>query len=64
MVQRFFLDRVYTETTGSAVADQLDLIIQSLAHIAQATLTLLQAAVPRTQITLQLPIVKLVPVTR
>ena len=62
MIQRFFLDRINAKTAGAAVANQLDLAVQALAHITQAALAFLQAAMARAEVALQLSIVKLVPV--
>lgn len=64
MIQWFFLDRVDTETAGTAITDQFDLIIQTLAHIAQATLALLQMTMSRAEVALQLPILEFMPISR
>jgi hypothetical protein len=62
VVQGFFFDRVDTETAGATIADQFNLIVKPLAHIAQTPLAFLQPAVARTEVTLQLSITELVPV--
>jgi hypothetical protein len=63
MVEWLFLDRIDTEATGAAIADQLYFVIETLTHVTQAPLTLAQAAVARAQVALQSTIVKTVPVT-
>ena len=62
MKQRLFLYRIDTEATGAAIADQLYFVIEALAHVTQAALTLAQMAVARAQVALQSTIVKAVPV--
>lgn len=52
MIERLFLDGIDTESRGAAIADQLYLIVETLTHIAQPTLTLPQTAMPRTQVAL------------
>ena len=62
MVQRLLLDRVDTKTARAAVADQLHFIVESLAHVTQATLAFAQVAMARTQVALQTPVFQPVPV--
>ena len=63
MVQRFFLDRVYTKAGRPPVADQFDLAIEALANITNSPLTLAQATVPRTEVTLNAAIIEEMPVS-
>ena len=53
MIKRLFLDRVDAEPRRAAVRDELDLVIEPLAHIAQAALALAQAAMARAKVALQ-----------
>ena len=62
MIERLLFYRIDAETAGAPVADQLDTVIQALAHVAQTTLPFLQAAVPRAEITLHATIIGTVPV--
>lgn len=62
MIEGFFFNRVDAKTGGTAITDQLDLIIEALAHIAQTALTLAQLAMARAQITLNAIIFKPMPV--
>ena len=62
MVERFFLDRIDTESTRAAVADELDFIIESLPYIAQPALSFAQVAVPRAKVALEASVFQLVPV--
>jgi hypothetical protein len=63
MVQWFLLDWIDAEAAGATVADELYLTIETLAHIAQTPLPLLQMTVARAQVALELAIGQLVPVT-
>ncbi len=62
MVEWLFLDWIDTEATGAAISNQLYFVIEALAHVTQAPLTLAQAAVAWAQVALQSTIVKTVPV--
>lgn len=62
MVQWFFLDRVYAKTGRPPVADEFDLVIETLTHITKPTLALAQAAVTWTQVALNATIIHQVPI--
>jgi hypothetical protein len=64
VIQRFLFDRIDAKTTGASIADQLDFIVETLAHVAQPSLAFSQVAVSRTQITLQPAVIQSVPVPR
>ena len=64
MVQRLLLDRVDAEAGRPAVADEPNLVVEALAHVAQAALTLTKMAVPGAQIALELTVLKRVPILR
>lgn len=64
MVQRFFLDRVNAKTAGAPVGRKHDLAALPGPHKTQSPLPLVQLAEPRTEIALDPPILKPVPVAR
>jgi hypothetical protein len=62
MVQWFFLDRIYAKTGRPSVADQFDLVIETLTDITKSPLTLAQAAMTWAQVALNATIIHQVPV--
>lgn len=62
MIKWLFLDRIDTESTRTAVTDQLDFIIEALAHVAKPSLSFTQVAVAWAQVALQASILETVPV--
>jgi hypothetical protein len=62
MIERFFLDRIDTESTRTTVADQLYFIVEALAHVAEPALSFTQVAVAWAQVALQASILETVPV--
>ena len=53
MVERFLFDRIDTESRRATVGDQLDFVVEALAHITQAALAFAQTAVARADVALQ-----------
>jgi hypothetical protein len=64
MVQRFLFDRVDAESARSPVGRQDDLILPSRAYETEPLLSFMQLAVSRTQVALNPPVFKPVPVFR
>ena len=64
MVERFLLNRINAESTGTTVGGQDDLVVLTGADKTDATLAFLQLAVPWARIALHPPIRQLVPVFR
>ncbi|CDH47507.1 hypothetical protein BN874_830060 [Candidatus Contendobacter odensis Run_B_J11] len=64
MIQRLFFNRIDTETAGSAVTGQPDLVAVATTHKAQPLLAFVELAEARADIALNPAIVKQVPVFR
>ncbi len=62
MVERFFFNRVSTESTRATVADELDFVIESLPYVTKSALSFTQVTVSRTKVALESSIFQLVPV--
>src|SRR5512147_2665890 len=62
MIQRLFLNRVHTETAGSPIGSQDDLMLPAFAHEAEALLPLLELAEPGTEVALDTAVIQPVPV--
>ncbi len=62
MIERLLLDRVHAEARRAPVGDELDLVVEPLAHVAQAALAVAQAAVARADVALQPTVGLAVPV--
>ena len=62
MVERFLLDRIDTETRGASVGGEHHGIADAPAHEACAALPIVQFAVARAQVSLDAPVIELVPV--
>jgi len=62
MIERFFFDRVDAESRRPPVSNKPYLVVEALAHVAQAALAFAQAAVARADIALQASVCFAVPV--
>jgi hypothetical protein len=62
MIQRLFLNRIYTEAAGSPVGGQDDLILPPFAHEAEALLPLLELTEAGAEVALNAAILQLMPV--
>jgi hypothetical protein len=62
MIQGFFLDRINTETTGTPITGQDNLVIFIGSNKAQTSLAFLEFAVSRTEVTLHTSIIQRMPV--
>lgn len=62
MIERLFLDWINAKTAGTAIAEQLDLVLFASAHEAQTTLALVQLAGARAYIALDTAVLKPVPI--
>ncbi len=63
MVERFFLDRVYTEAAGAPIGGEHDAVALAFTHKTYALLAIVQFAKTRAQVALQAAIIDFVPVT-
>jgi hypothetical protein len=62
MIERFFLDRVDTVAARAAVRGEHNLVVLASTDKAEAALTLVQLAIPRTDVALHAAVVEPVPV--
>ena len=62
MIQRLLFDRIHAKTRRAAIADELDLIVDALAHVAKPALSFPEPAVPGAQIALDAAVFQGMPV--
>ena len=64
MIERLLFNWIHAKAARSAVGREHDLVVAIRAHKAQSALALVQLAVARTNVALNTPVIKAVPILR